>query len=639
MRRGVRHMLVTVVLVLAGVASASALLRQRAATAARTLARAATTRHVTAPFMPSPRQPTVIARMSFRQNPTSATAGFGPGTTWYSADRTSGNVIVGDISTVNTLAAAATGSGRLGPLSADPVESDGVIFVPTETQGLIALDLRTLAPVWTDATLRSIDGLAVADGRLYVAERNAVRALDAATGRLIWSRPATAVSTGVAAAAGDRICFGTGGDAVFHVLRASDGRELHAVRLERPAAGSIAVAGDTAFVLAAPLGGASVLPLYAIDLAHGRVLWHDDVPAETPLGVPRASGPVAGEGVVCFSFEDWFYAVDAATGHQRWRYQPAHDDDFNLWRRSSQFDPLVSNATIRDGVAYVAAPDRFLGVSLATGREVWRYQPPYSANWGRLSYVPPRVRGNLVLGVIGQSLHQAAPLDPQPVTPASLIRPARSGAVGWTGVAGLVGVGIVVATVVATTRRWRAAVALICLALTPLVAWSWATSYAARQFVGQQRLTVAGAQAEWVRRGIHTADGAVTIGATHEVWQRTLKAALPGGPGALLAWSDEPLDSAALVIHETPPDTGLLSFGVTWHSGPSGTALGDQSERAITLPHWFLLLALAVPQLAWLTGRWRDRRKYPPGHCRGCGYDLRESAGRCPECGEAVAVG
>ena len=53
----------------------------------------------------------------------------------------------------------------------------------------------------------------------------------------------------------------------------------------------------------------------------------------------------------------------------------------------------------------------------------------------------------------------------------------------------------------------------------------------------------------------------------------------------------------------------------------------------INVPHWFVLLILAVP-MAYLW--WRDRRP-PPGHCRACGYDLTGNvSGICPECGEKV---
>jgi hypothetical protein len=54
-------------------------------------------------------------------------------------------------------------------------------------------------------------------------------------------------------------------------------------------------------------------------------------------------------------------------------------------------------------------------------------------------------------------------------------------------------------------------------------------------------------------------------------------------------------------------------------------------------PHWLVALALCVP-LAWRWMVWRDdseqhhRREH--GLCRHCGYDLRASSDRCPECGE-----
>ena len=50
------------------------------------------------------------------------------------------------------------------------------------------------------------------------------------------------------------------------------------------------------------------------------------------------------------------------------------------------------------------------------------------------------------------------------------------------------------------------------------------------------------------------------------------------------------------------------------------------------IPFWMILLVLAPWPLMALYS-WFNRR-YPPGHCPACGYDLRGSpSGVCPECG------
>jgi len=55
----------------------------------------------------------------------------------------------------------------------------------------------------------------------------------------------------------------------------------------------------------------------------------------------------------------------------------------------------------------------------------------------------------------------------------------------------------------------------------------------------------------------------------------------------------------------------------------------------LILPYWLLIAGSAVMPV-WAMWRWR-RSVYPTGFCPSCGYDLRATPDRCPECG-AVPV-
>ncbi len=58
-------------------------------------------------------------------------------------------------------------------------------------------------------------------------------------------------------------------------------------------------------------------------------------------------------------------------------------------------------------------------------------------------------------------------------------------------------------------------------------------------------------------------------------------------------------------------------------------------------PHWFVALlfaALPAVRLRSILRTRRQNRRNRAGLCQHCGYDLRASPNRCPECGHAAAA-
>ena len=70
---------------------------------------------------------------------------------------------------------------------------------------------------------------------------------------------------------------------------------------------------------------------------------------------------------------------------------------------------------------------------------------------------------------------------------------------------------------------------------------------------------------------------------------------------------------------------------------PGGNNLWTPPFWVLGVPHWFVALLTMVVPLVWLWRRTRATRRRRANQCASCGYDLRASAGRCPECGAQAA--
>ena len=127
------------------------------------------------------------------------------------------------------------------------------------------------------------------------------------------------------------------------------------------------------------------------------------------------------------------------------------------------------------------------------------------------------------------------------------------------------------------------------------------------------------------------------------VWDEFGSLAVGSRRGGGYVWLSWPWRGGLAKVSVTSHDLGASNLmdmqargalGFTHGSGfQRGYGPTDGTYRFVTVPHWLLTLGLGLVLYRIARGAWRRR---PAGLCPTCGYDLRESPERCPECGRAV---
>ncbi len=203
-----------------------------------------------------------------------------------------------------------------GHVVATPAFDGKRLFVATHSGTVRTVDATTgeLGPsvllqaaerIWSSPTLDA--------GTLYVADlAKRVRAIDAVTGQVQWNRTLTGAATGDATLAGDLLLLPTLDTRLIALDRRAGGAERWQFTADNWLWAQPLVADGVVYVVS------TSGTVYALDLATGQQRWKfSGVQSET-----RATPVLVAGALVIATDGGTIFALDPATGTERWRHQP-----------------------------------------------------------------------------------------------------------------------------------------------------------------------------------------------------------------------------------------------------------------------------------------------------------------------------
>lgn len=289
-----------------------------------------------------------------------------------------------------------------GPVDSSPAVANGLVYVGLYDGRLLALDTQSGELRWEFPTRNPIYGSpTVADGVVYVGSGdNSIYALDALTGSLRWSYETEGWIASSPAVSQGLVCI-TSRSWWFYVLDAEMGSELLKTKLLGPVDSSPAISGNIAYV------GSDSSEMLAIDLRarttgtrarmieKSRWLWDHlyvwGIAPEPPpqpgwvwgakaRGAVTGAPAVAGDTVYFGSHDARLYALDTATGKQRWQFRTG--------------GAVSSSPAVVGGTVYFGSGDgRLYALDGASGTKLWEF-----ATGGKIMASPAVAKGVIYIG-------------------------------------------------------------------------------------------------------------------------------------------------------------------------------------------------------------------------------------------------
>lgn len=235
---------------------------------------------------------------------------------------------------------------------------------------------------WTFAAKgQVISSPAIADGGAFVGSTDGhLYAVDLANGALRWAFPTGARITSSPAVTNGSVYFGSY-DGTFYAVGASDGalkwkfatggeRRFAAKHIHGVMPASETMPDPFDFYLSSPAVVNGVVyfgsgdgNVYALDAASGALKW------KYQTGDVVHASPAVADGVVYVgSWDSYFYALDAASGSVRWRFKTGEDPAVH-----NQVG-IQSSAAVADGVVYFGCRDsKLYAVDARSGQQVWAF--------------------------------------------------------------------------------------------------------------------------------------------------------------------------------------------------------------------------------------------------------------------------